>query len=69
MDDSCGPFFPDGCFGASNHSTSGSSGGRHELVVVDPVLLDGDVVELHVPRDVNALGRYAQLDEALLVQR
>ncbi|HUU82528.1 MAG TPA: proprotein convertase P-domain-containing protein [Phycisphaerae bacterium] len=36
--DSCPPFFPLGCLGASNHSTSGTSGARHELVVVT---LDG----------------------------
>ena len=34
VDDSCAPFFIDGCMGASNHSTSGTTGGRHELVVV-----------------------------------
>ncbi|MFH1417421.1 MAG: proprotein convertase P-domain-containing protein [Planctomycetota bacterium] len=34
VDDSCGPFWPDGCLGASNHSTSGTSGAKHELVVV-----------------------------------
>jgi len=34
VDDSCGPFFPDGCYGASNHSTGGTSGARHEFVVV-----------------------------------
>ncbi len=31
---SCPPVFPGGCLGASNHSTSGSSGGKHELIVV-----------------------------------
>lgn len=30
----CPPLYPEGCLGASNHSTSTSSGGRHELVVV-----------------------------------
>lgn len=34
VNDSCPPEFPAGCLGASNHSTSGSSGGRHELAVV-----------------------------------
>ncbi|MCK4343034.1 MAG: proprotein convertase P-domain-containing protein [Phycisphaerae bacterium] len=34
VNDSCPPDFPTGCLGASNHSTSGSSGGKHELVVV-----------------------------------
>ncbi len=34
VDDSCDPFFLDGCMGASNHSTSGTSGGKHEFVVV-----------------------------------
>ena len=34
VDDSCPPFFDDGCLGASDHSTSGTSGGKHELVVV-----------------------------------
>ncbi len=35
VDDSCGPFFLDLCQGASNHSTSGTSGGKHEFVVVE----------------------------------
>jgi subtilisin-like proprotein convertase family protein len=35
IDDSCDPFFVDGCFGASNHSTGGASGGKHELVTAD----------------------------------
>lgn len=30
---SCPPVFPGGCLGASNHSTSASSGGKHELIV------------------------------------
>lgn len=34
VDDSCDPFFLDGCMGAANHSTGGTSGGKHELVVV-----------------------------------
>ena len=34
VNDTCPPEFPDGCLGASNHSTSGTSGGKHELVVV-----------------------------------
>ncbi|MGB0716564.1 MAG: hypothetical protein ACPGXK_11830, partial [Phycisphaerae bacterium] len=29
---SCPPVFPGGCVGASNHSTSGTSGGKHELI-------------------------------------
>lgn len=33
VDDSCDPFFGDGCLGASNHGGSGS--GKHELVVVN----------------------------------
>ncbi|MHC5110943.1 MAG: proprotein convertase P-domain-containing protein, partial [Planctomycetota bacterium] len=28
----CPPVFPGGCVGASNHSTSGSSGGKHEFI-------------------------------------
>ncbi len=39
IDDTCPPNFADGCLGASNHSTGGSSGGKHELVVVS---LDAD---------------------------
>jgi subtilisin-like proprotein convertase family protein len=35
IDDSCDPFFLDGCTGASNHSTGGTSGGKHDLVVVE----------------------------------
>lgn len=35
VEDSCPPFFFDGCLGASNHSTSGTSGAKHELVVVE----------------------------------
>ncbi len=34
IDHTCAPNFMDSCLGASNHSTSGSSGGKHELVVV-----------------------------------
>ncbi len=34
VNDSCPPVFPDGCLGASNHSTAGTSGAKHELVVV-----------------------------------
>ncbi|MFH1748709.1 MAG: proprotein convertase P-domain-containing protein [Planctomycetota bacterium] len=34
VNDSCPPVFPGGCLGASNHSTSGTSGAKHELIVV-----------------------------------
>ncbi len=34
VNDSCPPVFPEGCLGASNHSTSGTSGAKHEFVVV-----------------------------------
>lgn len=34
IDDSCPPFFGDGCIGASNHGSSTTSGARHELVNV-----------------------------------
>lgn len=30
---SCPPVFPGGCLGASNHTTGGTSGGKHELIV------------------------------------
>lgn len=32
--DSCPPLFPAGCLGAANHSTGGTTGGKHEIVVV-----------------------------------
>jgi subtilisin-like proprotein convertase family protein len=35
IDDSCGPFFGDGCLGASNNATGGTSSARHDLVVVN----------------------------------
>ncbi|HNO76994.1 MAG TPA: proprotein convertase P-domain-containing protein [Phycisphaerae bacterium] len=34
IDDSCDPFFLDGCMGASNHSAGGTGSGKHEFVVV-----------------------------------
>ncbi|MCA9253162.1 MAG: hypothetical protein KDA54_18700, partial [Phycisphaerales bacterium] len=34
VDDSCDPFFLDGCMGASNHSAGGTGSGKHEFVVV-----------------------------------
>jgi subtilisin-like proprotein convertase family protein len=34
VDDTCPPDFNDSCLGASNHSTGGTSGGRHEFIVV-----------------------------------
>ena len=34
IDDSCPPFLGDGCMGASNHGSTTTSGGRHELVNV-----------------------------------
>ncbi|MBN2564037.1 MAG: proprotein convertase P-domain-containing protein [Phycisphaerae bacterium] len=49
VDDSCPPFFLDGCLGASNHSTSGTSGGKHELVVVS--LLAGNPYYIYVDDD------------------
>jgi len=35
VDDSCPPFFDDGCMGASNHTNAATTSARHELVVVN----------------------------------
>lgn len=35
IDDSCDPFFGDGCLGASNNATGGTSSAKHDLVVVN----------------------------------
>lgn len=59
VDDTCPPDFNDGCLGAANHSTSGTSGGKHELVVVS---LEADVpyyVYVDNGSDSNTTGAYA----------
>lgn len=56
VDDSCPPFFGDSCQGASDHSTGGSSGGKHEFVVVD--LLAGVPYYIYVDEVAVANGAY-----------
>jgi len=56
VDDSCPPFFPDGCVGASHGTSSG--GGKHELLAVE--LMGGTEYFIYVDNDsTNVSGNYA----------
>jgi subtilisin-like proprotein convertase family protein len=66
VDDSCDPFFIDGCQGASDHSTTaGTSGGKHEFVVV--TLDAGTPYYIFVDEEgTNNAGQYALIiDDAV----
>ncbi len=56
---SCPPVFPEGCLGASNHATGGTSGARHELIVVG--LLAGVQYAVYVDNSStsSSTGQYA----------
>jgi len=62
IDDSCPPFFPDSCQGASDHSTGGTASGKHEFVVVE--LLGGIPYYIYVDQHVAAAtGAYTLIIE------
>ncbi|HRX84888.1 MAG TPA: proprotein convertase P-domain-containing protein, partial [Phycisphaerae bacterium] len=64
VDDSCPPFFGDSCQGASDHSTGGSSGGKHEFVVV--YMFGGIPYYIYVDQVAVATGAYTLIiDDAV----
>lgn len=64
IDDACPPLFVDGCQGASDHNTGGTSGGRHEFIVV--FLFAATPYYIYVDQVTAAAGAYTLIiDDAV----
>lgn len=66
VDDSCPPFFGDGCIGASDHAATATSGARHELLVADLLANTDYYIFVDVSTAGAATGPYALIiDDAM----